>query len=296
MANEEVSTDPLIHQIKGINSNYQSEDELQKPLSLETNQRDQDQDQEQEKMGKKMLRKQILMFSLMLLIDIGAPLALYYILKNYTSELIALVISGVPPLLHVLVSFIYKRRIEVIGCICIFSFILSAVLTLISGDARIALLRDSFTTLVISLAFLLTLIPIRTRWIRIYPLTFLVMQQMMSELPPIEWYDDVDGIKKSLPRPEFLWNYMPIFPKYQYISTLVWGSCLLLEFVIKVILIEATSLSVDQIYIYGTISVAVLISSASVCSISLSIHLRKKSLVFINEWKKNHDYLADQSV
>ncbi|KAI9307247.1 hypothetical protein BJ944DRAFT_158395 [Cunninghamella echinulata] len=232
----------------------------------------------------------------MLLIDIVAPFTLYYILKNYTTQLIALVISGVPPLLHVLVTFIYKRRVEVVGCICIFSFILSAVLTLISGDARIALLRDSFTTLVFSLFFLFTLIPIRTQWIRTYPLTFLIAQQMMSELPPIEWYDDVEEIKKSLPRPEFLWNYMPIYPKYQYISTFIWGSCLLLEFVIKVILIEATSLSVDDIYTYGTISMGVLIIFASVCSISLSVYLRKKCLVFINEWKKNHDYLVDQSV
>lgn len=131
MVREEVSTDPLIRQIKGIDSSYQSEDGLQKPLFSETNQRDQE--QEQRKMGKKMLRKQILMFSLMLLIDIIAPFTLYYILKNYTTQLIALVISGVPPLLHVLVTFIYKRRIEVVGCICIFSFILSAVLTLISG-------------------------------------------------------------------------------------------------------------------------------------------------------------------
>lgn len=112
---------------------------------------------------------------------------------------------------------------------------------------------------------------------------------MLSELPPIEWYDE-DGSKKSLPRPEFLWSYMPIFPKYQYLSTSIWGFSLLTEFIIKVIMIEATTLTVDQIYTYGTIIMAVIISLASVNSVILSMHLRKKCLNFIAEWKKVHDY------
>lgn len=68
-----------------------------------------------------------------LFIDVAIPLAIYYLLKNYTSILIALIVSGVPPLLHVIYGFIKYRKINILGCIFVFSFIISAVLSIISG-------------------------------------------------------------------------------------------------------------------------------------------------------------------
>lgn len=70
---------------------------------------------------------------LMLIINVGIPLALYYILKIWLSPLVALIISGIPPLLHVLYVFWKKRRIDVLGCIFVAGFIISAVLSAISG-------------------------------------------------------------------------------------------------------------------------------------------------------------------
>ncbi|CAO3609530.1 unnamed protein product [Cunninghamella blakesleeana] len=280
MTSIDASSDPLINQNKGMNAYMEDRPQVS---HIERSK------QEKDTAAKSMLWKQIRMFALIIFVDVGAPVVIYYILKNYTSVIVALIVSGIPPLLHVIISFIYRRKVEVIGCISIFSFILSAVLSLISGDARMALLRDSFTTLVVSVAFLITLIPLRTKWFSIYPLTFLIMKSMLSESPPMEWYDE-DGNKNTLPTHEFLWNNMPNFPKYQYINTSIWGFTLLSEFIIKVIMIEATTLTIDEIVTYSTIVVAVSISLASVASVISSIYVRRKCISFVNEWKKVNDY------
>lgn len=70
---------------------------------------------------------------IMLFFDVGLPLAVYYILKIWLSVLVALILSGIPPLLRVLYVFWKKRHIDILGCIFVFSFILSAVLSIISG-------------------------------------------------------------------------------------------------------------------------------------------------------------------
>lgn len=69
----------------------------------------------------------------MIFFDVALPLAIYYILKNYVSVLIALIISGIPPLLHVIYTFWKKRRLDILGCIFVVSYIISAVLSLVSG-------------------------------------------------------------------------------------------------------------------------------------------------------------------
>lgn len=77
---------------------------------------------------------------IMLFFDVGLPLAVYYILKIWLSVLIALILSGIPPLLRVFYVFWKKRHIDILGCVFVFSFILSAVLSVISGKLRIYVL------------------------------------------------------------------------------------------------------------------------------------------------------------
>ena len=72
-----------------------------------------------------------------ILIDVALPLAIYYILKIWLSMVIALVLSGIPPLLRVIYLFWRQRRVDILGCIIVFSFILSAVLSIISGKCMV---------------------------------------------------------------------------------------------------------------------------------------------------------------
>lgn len=81
----------------------------------------------------RFLWDQIKSLSILLLIDVGIPLALYYATREKLGYVIALVIGGIPPLLHVLYKFWRQRKVDIIGCIFVVSFVGSAVLSLITG-------------------------------------------------------------------------------------------------------------------------------------------------------------------
>lgn len=83
-------------------------------------------------LGKWILR-QMMALALILLIDVGIPLALYYGLRNVLDVLYSLIISGIPPFLWVIYGFIRHRRIDALGLIIGLSFIVSGVISLING-------------------------------------------------------------------------------------------------------------------------------------------------------------------
>lgn len=69
----------------------------------------------------------------MLFIDVALSLIIYYVLKRWLSLIVALVLSGIPPLIHIAYKFWKKRKVDVLGCIIVISFVLSAILSLVSG-------------------------------------------------------------------------------------------------------------------------------------------------------------------
>ncbi|KAK4511080.1 uncharacterized protein ATC70_012290 [Mucor velutinosus] len=225
---------------------------------------------------------------LMLVINAGIPLALYYILKIWLSPLVALIISGIPPLLHVFYVFWKKRRVDVLGCIFVAGFIISAVLSAISGDARLTLLRDSTITAVVGALFLLTLVPIRTKWFTVRPIVFLFTQQLMIEQPPVEWKDK-EGNDRSMKRSEWIWYNSAFYRKFCYIICGAWGVLLMAEFVAKVIMIKST-LTLDQIVLYSNIMVIVVVVGMTTATLVFSSYLGKRIIKDSEAWAKDNTF------
>ncbi|KXS09206.1 hypothetical protein M427DRAFT_39382 [Gonapodya prolifera JEL478] len=90
--------------------------------------------------------------------DVAVPLALYYILINYVSRPVALIVSGVPPLLRSLFKYFWARKTDYILIIIFISFVASAIMGLTTNDARLVLLDNAVTTGCIALLFLFTLV------------------------------------------------------------------------------------------------------------------------------------------
>ncbi|KAI8644637.1 hypothetical protein BD408DRAFT_450629 [Parasitella parasitica] len=224
----------------------------------------------------------------MLFFDVGLPLAVYYILKIWLSVLIALILSGIPPLLRVFYVFWKKRHIDVLGCIFVFSFVLSAVLSIISGNVRLTLLRDSTVTAVISLMFFVTLFPIKTKWFIVRPLVFLFSQQMMSEQPPIEWVDK-EGNYHSMEKMEWLWQHISVYRRYCYILDAIWATVLLGEFLAKVIMVES-SLDIDHIILYGNIILICIMVVMTNGTLIASHFVRKRCVIHSEVWRKENDF------
>jgi hypothetical protein len=194
--------------------------------------------------GKDLLKGLALFFG-SLVIDVGLPLGIYYGMRNHTSVIVALFVSCIPPLLFVIGKFIYFRKVDVMGCLFVFGFILSGIFALATGDPRLVLLRDSSVTCITGLCFLVTLIPIRTKRIVILPLSFLIFAQMLGGTDRIEWVDE-NGVEYSLSKPDWMFTYVRWVRLYGYVSTTTWGALLLCEFIAKVIMIQS-SLTIDQI-------------------------------------------------
>lgn len=156
------------------------------------------------------------------------------------------------------------------------------------GDARAALLRDSAVTMVIAALFASTLIPIRTERLSIYPLTWSISRKMVYDnVQPYHWRDQ-HGIRHEMPFSDFLWSHLPVVRKGSYLLTGGYAIGLTAEFVIRVIMIEATTLTVDQIVLYGNIIVIVVVVVMTTFGVYLSIAIRNKSL----QWAKDNDYTA----
>ncbi|KAJ3343276.1 transcription initiation factor IIB [Gonapodya sp. JEL0774] len=105
-------------------------------------------------------RNSSLIFKLLeIAFDVGVPLALYYILKNYISNSIALIISGVPPLLRSIFKQVWYRQTDYILIILFISFVASAIIGLVTDNARLVLLDNAVTTGCIAALFIVTLGP-----------------------------------------------------------------------------------------------------------------------------------------
>lgn len=94
-----------------------------------------------------------------LVISGALPWAIYHILINYTnvSPLTALLASGVPPLLDSIIGVIWHKRIDLVAGITLLSIAVGLVLLRFSGDAKLYLLRESFFTAAVGLAFLISM-------------------------------------------------------------------------------------------------------------------------------------------
>ncbi|KAI9488994.1 hypothetical protein BDB00DRAFT_771520 [Zychaea mexicana] len=237
--------------------------------------------------GKAILRS-FLSLVLMLTIQVGIPLALYYGLRNTIGIVYALVISGIPPFLYVIFGFIRKRTIDVLGCIIGLSFILSGVVSIVSGDARAALIRDSAVSAVIGLMFLLSLIPIHTKWLDIRPLTYIMGLQMTTKLK-FQWTDR-DGNKQEQPVLEWQWEHIRYFRISMYTQSAIWGIVLILELMACVLMVEASDLSVDDIVMYNNILTSVVVGIMITASILAGMYGNKFIKRIGTAWTAENDF------
>lgn len=203
--------------------------------------------------ARKKMMKSLLMFLFKMVVDIAAPLIIYHNLKTHVPVLVAVMMSSTPPLVLVIVIFIYKRKIDIMGCLCVFGFAFSTIVAISTGDVRLVMLRESSMTCVIGLFFLFTLIPIKTKRFSNRPLQFLFYSEFVDGLPSVSWKDEL-GQQYTLGRAEWQYTYVPYVRACCFFTTLLWGVIMETEFIIKVIMIKS-SLTIDQVVSYVSVEV-----------------------------------------
>jgi hypothetical protein len=156
------------------------------------------------------------------------PLAAYYVARHYVhTDAEALIIAGAFPVAWILVQFARTRRVDPIGAIVLFGFVIGVgTSTLLGGNAYVLKARDSVFTAIFGLVCLVSLISAKR------PAIFYIGRVLSAGDDPEKMaaYDQL--------------HEMPTGQKTFRILTAVWGVGLLLEAATRLMLAAVVSTGV----------------------------------------------------
>lgn len=155
-----------------------------------------------------------------LLVNALAPYLIYVLLKGHVSNFAALIGSAIPPLLESIWSLIKRRRMDVMAILVLGGIVLSLLLMLVGGNARLLLVRESLITGLIGLIFLGSLILPK-------PLIFYLAREMNGGDSP-----------ENSERWEQRWQQAGWFRRGMRLMTGVWGLGTVLEAIVRIWMAE----------------------------------------------------------
>jgi len=163
-----------------------------------------------------------------IVIDMVAPVALYYGIRAAGGGVwLALVASGVLPAVSALAAVFARRRVDLAGLVMVAALTVSAVLSLITGSPRALLARDGLVTAAWAGYMYLSLLARR-------PVTFTFSR------PLLEGRRVFDPRTRDWVRPvsdswDELWDRLPQFRHIWRICTVIWGTAILADAVIRIV-------------------------------------------------------------
>jgi len=155
----------------------------------------------------------------MLLIDIAAPIGVFYGLRAAgVGALPSLWLSAVPPATKSVLEVVRRRTLDRLAVFAVGMTVLSVGVALISGTPRVLLLRDGWLTAVGGVAFLLTVRGPR-------PLAFMFSRPLLER-----------RYHRSSGSWDGLWARDAGFRRIWRVSTAVWGIGLLLDSAVRTVI------------------------------------------------------------
>jgi hypothetical protein len=138
-----------------------------------------------------------------LALDVGLPLATYYVLHALgVGDWPALLAASGVAALRIAWEAVRRRRLNPFATVMLVVFGIGLVLSLISGDARFLLLKDSITTGAVALVFLVTSV-------RGTPLTLAAMQSFAPHRAAglAAAYRDDPHVRRGVRRTSAVWGF-----------------------------------------------------------------------------------------
>ena len=155
-----------------------------------------------------------------LILSIACMLIIYTLLRPHfpPSSILPLLVASLCPLLANVVSLVRQRQLDVFGIMVLLGLAVSIIGVLLGGNQRLLLIRESFVTGVIGLAFLVSLILPKS-------LGYYFARQFLTANDP-----------KKRERFARLWQH-PHFQGVLRGGTIFWGLLLMGEFVLRVMMV-----------------------------------------------------------
>lgn len=156
---------------------------------------------------------------LRLIVDVAAPIGLYYGLRALGVEVyLALVVGAVVPALIAVAGIIRRRRLDALAAFVATMMLLGVGVSLLTGSTRFLLAKDGWLTGVSGGWFLASL------WAR-QPMAFHGARPLM------------EGRFGSSGRSwDTLWDREPQFRRIWRVSTVIWGVALLLDAALRIMM------------------------------------------------------------
>ena len=239
--------------------------------------------------------------------DVILPLVIFFGLQKYTKPVYALLAASSPPLAMVIMKAVFFCTFDALGFLVFFTFVLSALVAIITRSPIFLLLEKSLVTLILSIVFTITLIPCPKS--RMRPLAYYFYQDLVpTDRSQLGLTDDlfnkqeeqVDGRYKKLTEDKsnesatskheiseaYHWLYLncPPFRHSCYFITIIWAIGYFCEFLARFILI-ITGFSVGEIVLYGHIILSTITAICIASTILTIMFERKRTLIFIERWK-----------
>jgi len=153
-----------------------------------------------------------------LVVDGALPYLSYLVLRGQgVGNVVALAAGAVFPAGFIMVRFLRKRRLDGFGLIVLAVIAVGVGLSLLSGDARFALVKESLLTGAIGLAMLGSL----------------------AAPKPLMYYSGrkfaTDGTPEGSDRWESYWVKSAMFRRSNRMMTFVWGSAFVVEAALRVV-------------------------------------------------------------
>jgi hypothetical protein len=161
--------------------------------------------------------------AMIVIFDVAGPLLAYNLLHSAGwSEVSALVLSGVFPVIGVTIGVLRSRRLDVIGGVVLAGIVVATVLGLATHNARLFLMEGSVPTGILGLSCLISL---RAK----YPLMFSVVREFAGA-------DTAQGLDMAA-----MWDLHDGYRRVFRVITAVWGTGFLLEAAARVFIVYNTS-------------------------------------------------------
>ncbi len=156
-------------------------------------------------------------------INFGLPLLIYDRVAPHSGDVVALMVSSLPPMLWSLAEFVRRRRVDTLSILVLAGIALSLLAMLGGGSVRFLQLRENLVTALISLVFLGSAAIGR-------PLIYQLAKAGLARKSPGEVTDF--EAKRDMPR----------FRHVMTIMTLVWGVGLLASSALACVLVFTLSI------------------------------------------------------
>ncbi|MFD9571111.1 VC0807 family protein [Streptomyces sp. NPDC059982] len=163
--------------------------------------------------------------------DVGVPLGLYYGLRAAgLGQWLSLLISGALPLGQLIYKMVTERRVASVTLFTLSVMACGTAITLVTGDARLLLARESYLTGLLGLWMIGTLFAKR-------PFMFTTMVKMLPEETARTWHSN--------------WEQHARFRSVMRWMSVAWGAAFLIDSAARIVM--AYTLPVDLVPVLSVV-------------------------------------------